>query len=164
MFTIGELVMVDVLRAGSEPELVAAHPELAGRSRHGAAGIWTRNGGAESACGWCLDCCGFSWQITPRALLDATTSTDRAAAKRAFEAMMTMKKIDVAAIEAAVRGETAHALAQWQCIRLVRRGDAGDGQDRRRIHAPDPSRLQLTFTCGRQHLDDEDRPHDCQHN
>ena len=66
------------------------------------------NGGAESACGWCRDRWGFSWQITPRALLDATTSTDRAAAKRAFEAMMTMKKIDVAAIEAAVRGETAH--------------------------------------------------------
>jgi predicted 3-demethylubiquinone-9 3-methyltransferase (glyoxalase superfamily) len=52
---------------------------------------------------------GFSWQITPRVLLDATTSPDPAAAKRAFEAMMPMKKIDVAAIEAALRGETVDA-------------------------------------------------------
>ena len=59
------------------------------------------NGGAESACGWCKDRWGLSWQITPRALLDATTDPDRAAAKRAFEAMMNMKKIDIAAIDAA---------------------------------------------------------------
>jgi 2-polyprenyl-6-hydroxyphenyl methylase/3-demethylubiquinone-9 3-methyltransferase len=62
------------------------------------------NGGAESACGWCKDKWGLSWQITPRALLEATTDPDRAAAKRAFEAMMGMKKIDIAAIEAARRG------------------------------------------------------------
>src|SRR6059058_4450685 len=61
------------------------------------------NGGAESACGWCKDRWGLSWQITPRALLEATTSQDRAAAKRAFEAMMGMKKIDIAAIEAAMK-------------------------------------------------------------
>ncbi len=61
------------------------------------------NGGQESACGWCKDKWGLSWQITPRALTEAYTSSDRAAAKRAFEAMMTMGKIDVAAIEAAVR-------------------------------------------------------------
>ena len=67
------------------------------------------NGGEESACGWCKDRWGFSWQITPRVLLDATTSSDKAAAKRAFEAMMPMKKIDVAAIEAALRGETVDA-------------------------------------------------------
>jgi predicted 3-demethylubiquinone-9 3-methyltransferase (glyoxalase superfamily) len=67
------------------------------------------NGGEESACGWCKDRWGFSWQITPRVLLDATTSPDTAAAKRAFEAMMPMKKIDVAAIEAALRGETVDA-------------------------------------------------------
>jgi predicted 3-demethylubiquinone-9 3-methyltransferase (glyoxalase superfamily) len=67
------------------------------------------NGGEESACGWCKDKWGFSWQITPRVLLDATTSSDQAAAKRAFEAMMPMKKIDVAAIEAAVRGEAVNA-------------------------------------------------------
>jgi predicted 3-demethylubiquinone-9 3-methyltransferase (glyoxalase superfamily) len=65
----------------------------------------TRNGGAESACGWCKDRWGFSWQITPRALLKATTNPDKAAAKRAFEAMMTMKKIDIAAIERAVAGK-----------------------------------------------------------
>lgn len=62
------------------------------------------NGGVESACGWCKDKWGLSWQITPRALLDAMTGSDKAAAKRAFEVMMTMKKIDVAAIKAAVRG------------------------------------------------------------
>ncbi|MBX3703594.1 MAG: VOC family protein [Steroidobacteraceae bacterium] len=62
----------------------------------------TRNGGTESACGWCKDRWGFSWQITPRALLEAVNSPDKAAAKRAFEAMMTMKKIDIAAIERAV--------------------------------------------------------------
>ena len=63
------------------------------------------HGGQESACGWCKDRWGFSWQITPRALLEATTDPDRAAAKRAMEAMMTMGKIDIARIEAARRGE-----------------------------------------------------------
>ena len=62
------------------------------------------NGGQESQCGWCKDKWGQSWQITPRALLAATTSPDKAAAKRAFDAMMQMRKIDIAAIEAAVRG------------------------------------------------------------
>jgi predicted 3-demethylubiquinone-9 3-methyltransferase (glyoxalase superfamily) len=62
------------------------------------------NGGEASACGWCKDKWGLSWQITPRVLTAAYTSPDRAAAKRAFEAMMTMGKIDIAAIEAAVRG------------------------------------------------------------
>lgn len=62
------------------------------------------NGGRESECGWCQDKWGISWQITPRVLTSAYTSPDRAAAKRAFEAMMTMGKIDVAKIEAAVRG------------------------------------------------------------
>ena len=68
-----------------------------------------QNGGQESECGWCKDKWGFSWQITPRVLLEATTSSDEAAAKRAFEAMMTMQKIDVAKIEAAVAGETINA-------------------------------------------------------
>jgi len=67
------------------------------------------NSGEESACGWCKDRWGFSWQITPRVLLDATTSPDSAAAKRAFDAMMTMNKIDVAAIERAFSGETVDA-------------------------------------------------------
>lgn len=62
------------------------------------------NGGQESDCGWCKDRWGISWQITPIALLEAYTSPDRAAAKRAFDAMMTMKKIDIARIEAAFRG------------------------------------------------------------
>ena len=62
------------------------------------------NGGQESECGWCKDKWGLSWQITPRILIDAVVNPDRAAAKRAFEAMMTMKKIDIAKIEAALRG------------------------------------------------------------
>ena len=69
----------------------------------------TQNGGEESACGWCRDKWGFSWQITPRVLLEAMDNPDKAAAKRAFEAMMTMKKIDVAKIEAALKGETVNA-------------------------------------------------------
>ena len=67
------------------------------------------NGGKESDCGWCKDKWGFSWQITPRVLLEAMDNPDRAAAKRAFEAMMTMQKIDVARIEAALRGESVNA-------------------------------------------------------
>jgi predicted 3-demethylubiquinone-9 3-methyltransferase (glyoxalase superfamily) len=67
------------------------------------------NGGQESECGWCKDRWGFSWQITPRVLLEANTNADPAVAKRAFEAMMTMRKIGVARIEAAVAGEPANA-------------------------------------------------------
>src|ERR1700757_2185427 len=62
------------------------------------------NGGRESACGWCKDKWGLSWQITPRALTDAVTDPDPGVRKRAFEAMMTMGKIDIAKIEAARRG------------------------------------------------------------
>jgi len=69
----------------------------------------TKTGGEESACGWCKDKWGFSWQITPRILLEAMDNPDRAAAKRAFEAMMTMGKIDVARIAAALKGETIDA-------------------------------------------------------
>jgi len=61
------------------------------------------NGGAESACGWCKDKWGLSWQITPRVLTDAMAKGGDVA-KRAFAAMMPMRKIDVAKIEAAVRG------------------------------------------------------------
>ena len=61
-------------------------------------------GGQESECGWCKDRWGFSWQITPRTLMDALQAGGDEA-KRAFEAMMTMKRIDVAAIDAARRGE-----------------------------------------------------------
>ena len=62
------------------------------------------NGGRENVCGWCQDKWGLSWQITPRALTEAIADPDRAAAKRAFEAMMQMGKIDIAAIEKARRG------------------------------------------------------------
>ena len=62
------------------------------------------NGGEESQCGWCEDRWGFSWQITPCVLLEAMDDPDRDAAKRAMEAMMTMKKIDIATIEAARAG------------------------------------------------------------
>jgi predicted 3-demethylubiquinone-9 3-methyltransferase (glyoxalase superfamily) len=62
------------------------------------------NGGMESECGWCKDRWGLSWQITPRALIEAITDPDPAAAKRAFDAMMQMRKIDIAVIEAARRG------------------------------------------------------------
>ncbi len=63
-----------------------------------------KHGGQESDCGWCKDKWGLSWQITPRVLIEAINDPDPAAAKRAFEAMMTMRKIDIAAIEAAWRG------------------------------------------------------------
>lgn len=62
------------------------------------------NGGEESQCGWCRDKWGLSWQITPVVLTKAFTNPDKAVAKRAFEAMMQMKKIDIAKIEAAIRG------------------------------------------------------------
>ena len=64
-----------------------------------------QNGGQESACGWCKDKWGISWQITPVALTKAMANPDRGVAKRAFEAMMPMRKIDIATIEAAVAGK-----------------------------------------------------------
>jgi predicted 3-demethylubiquinone-9 3-methyltransferase (glyoxalase superfamily) len=69
----------------------------------------TQNGGEESMCGWCRDRWGFSWQVTPRALLDAVNNRDKAAAKRAMDAMMTMKKIDIAEIERAAAGSRSAA-------------------------------------------------------
>ena len=67
------------------------------------------NGGAESACGWCKDRWGFSWQIVPRALMAGMSDPDPAVAKRVMDAMMQMKKIDIATIERARAGETADA-------------------------------------------------------
>jgi predicted 3-demethylubiquinone-9 3-methyltransferase (glyoxalase superfamily) len=64
----------------------------------------TGGGGQASDCGWCRDRFGLFWQITPRALMEAISDPDRAAAKRAMQAMMTMQKIDIAAIKAARRG------------------------------------------------------------
>jgi len=61
------------------------------------------NGGNESQCGWCKDKWGISWQITPKILIEATTSNDRAMARRVFEAMMPMKKIEIAVVEAAMK-------------------------------------------------------------
>ena len=62
------------------------------------------NVGQESACGWCKDKWGLNWQITPRVLIEGVTSKDKAEAKRTFAAMMEMGKIDIAKIEAAVKG------------------------------------------------------------
>ena len=62
------------------------------------------NGGSEGDCGWCKDRFGLSWQVVPRVLLNAIKSPDREAAKRAMDAMMQMKKIDIATIEKAVDG------------------------------------------------------------
>jgi predicted 3-demethylubiquinone-9 3-methyltransferase (glyoxalase superfamily) len=62
----------------------------------------TQNGGQASMCGWCHDRWGFSWQITPRRLMELNMHPDRSIAKKSFEAMMQMKKIDIAALEAAV--------------------------------------------------------------
>jgi 2-polyprenyl-6-hydroxyphenyl methylase/3-demethylubiquinone-9 3-methyltransferase len=68
-----------------------------------------QNGGQESRCGWCKDRWGVFWQITPRAPTAALGDSDPEAAKRAFEAMMTMKKIDIATIEGARRGRSGAA-------------------------------------------------------
>jgi predicted 3-demethylubiquinone-9 3-methyltransferase (glyoxalase superfamily) len=68
----------------------------------------TSNGGEESACGWCKDRWGFSWQITPQRLMDLMSEGGERS-KRAFQAMMTMRKIDIAALDAAVEGAPANA-------------------------------------------------------
>jgi 2-polyprenyl-6-hydroxyphenyl methylase/3-demethylubiquinone-9 3-methyltransferase len=65
------------------------------------------NGGQESMCGWCKDKWGISWQITPRFLIENMDQPDRARAKRVFEAMMTMRKIDIAALKAAAEAAPA---------------------------------------------------------
>ena len=70
--------------------------------------VITQNGGEESACGWCKDRWGFSWQITPRRLLELTSEKGERG-RRAFQAMMTMRKIDIATIEAAAAGEAVDA-------------------------------------------------------
>ena len=67
------------------------------------------NGGEASVCGWCKDKFGLPWQITPKRLMELTTSKDTATAKRAFEAMLHMTKIDIAKLEAAAKGESVNA-------------------------------------------------------
>lgn len=64
-----------------------------------------KNGGEESQCGWLKDKWGFSWQITPTMLMNSMKSEDKDAYKRMFEAMMTMKKLDIATLEKAFKGE-----------------------------------------------------------
>ena len=71
--------------------------------------VLTSNGGSESQCSWCKDRFGLSWQIVPRRLTELLSDPDQDRSKRAFTAMMTMKKIDIAALEAAVAGDPAHA-------------------------------------------------------
>lgn len=93
----------DLFKANEAISLVVYTEDQAETDRYWKAIV--ENGGEESQCGWCRDKWGFSWQITPRMLIERTTSSDRAAAKRAMEAMLKMKKIDIAAIEAAYRGE-----------------------------------------------------------
>jgi predicted 3-demethylubiquinone-9 3-methyltransferase (glyoxalase superfamily) len=65
------------------------------------------NGGSESECSWCKDCWGFAWQILPRALMAALKDPDRVAAKRAMDTMMTMRRINIAKIEAARAGQAS---------------------------------------------------------
>ena len=102
------------------------------------------NGGEESACGWCKDRWGFSWQITPRILLDATTSPDTAAAKRAFDAMMPMKKIDVATIEAAFRGRRSTRKSSTRASGLVLQPSIFEQPDARRAPSlPSASELSI---------------------
>lgn len=69
----------------------------------------TADGGSESQCGWCKDRYGLSWQVVPRRMGELLGSSDAAAAQRAMEAMMGMKKLDIAALEAAAKGVPANA-------------------------------------------------------
>lgn len=106
-FTLGE-VPYQILDAGpmfpqSECVSIAVQTETQAESDR----LWaelTADGGQESMCGWLKDRFGVSWQVYPRALLDWTLNPDKAISERAMAAMMTMRRIDIAAIEAAVRG------------------------------------------------------------
>ena len=113
----GDVILVDFVVAGVHcvglnggpgyPQTQAFSFQIATDDQAETDRLWNAivsNGGQESACGWCKDKWGVSWQITPRALSEALADPDPAAAKRAFEAMMQMRKIDIATIEAARRG------------------------------------------------------------
>jgi predicted 3-demethylubiquinone-9 3-methyltransferase (glyoxalase superfamily) len=89
---------------GPSVAALAAVAAIASVSPAHAQDVFVGNGGEESVCGWCKDKWGLSWQITPIALSEAITDSDPAVAKRAFDAMMEMGKIDIAKIEAARRG------------------------------------------------------------
>jgi predicted 3-demethylubiquinone-9 3-methyltransferase (glyoxalase superfamily) len=69
----------------------------------------TADGGSEVECGWCRDRFGLSWQVVPRRLIELLASPDRDAARRAMQAMLRMKKLDIAELEAAARGEGTNA-------------------------------------------------------
>ncbi len=106
-FTVAGVACIGMNGGPGCPHSMAFSFQIATDTQEETDRLWKaiiNHGGEASACGWCRDKWGLSWQITPRALTAAYTSADRAAAKRAFEAMMTMTKIDIAAIEAAVRG------------------------------------------------------------
>lgn len=106
-FTVAGVPCIGMNGGPGSPHSMAFSFQIATDTQEETDRLWNAiidNGGSASACGWCQDKWGLSWQITPRVLTAAYTSGDRAAAKRAFEAMMTMGKIDIAAIEAAVRG------------------------------------------------------------
>lgn len=106
-FTVAGVPCIGLNGGPGSPHSMAFSFQIATDTQEETDRLWNAiidNGGSANACGWCQDKWGLSWQITPRVLTAAYTSGDRAAAKRAFEAMMTMGKIDIAAIEAAVRG------------------------------------------------------------
>lgn len=103
-FTVAGIACVGLNGGPAFPQTEAFSFQIATDDQAETDRLWhaiVDNGGQESACGWCKDRWGLSWQITPRVLLQAFTDPDRAAAKRAFDAMMTMTKIDIATIEAA---------------------------------------------------------------
>ena len=106
-FTVAGIPCIGMNGGPGVPHSMAFSFQIATDTQEETDRLWNAiiaHGGQANACGWCQDKWGLSWQITPRVLTAAYTSADRAAAKRAFEAMMTMTKIDIAAIEAAVRG------------------------------------------------------------
>ena len=106
-FTVMGIPCVGINGGAAFPQSEAFSFQVATETQEETDRYWNAivgNGGQESQCGWCKDRWGLSWQITPRALTAAMANPDRAAAQRAMEAMFTMKKIDIAAIEAAVAG------------------------------------------------------------
>lgn len=112
-FTVAGIACVGLNGGPAFPQTEAFSFQIATDDQAETDRLWhaiVDNGGQESACGWCKDRWGLSWQITPRLLLQAFADPDRAAAKRAFDAMMTMTKIDIATIEAAWKNDNPGAI------------------------------------------------------